>query len=632
MTDPSYRAYVARGWHLCAIPRGCKGPSTPGWQRREAAITDPDVAGALQGAGLCHAWSGTCAIDIDDLPGAVAWWRAHGVDLAAALKHPDAVLILSGRAGRAKLIYSLDTPLPTRRITADGSTLCELRCATAEGLTVQDVLPPSIHPDTGRPYRWAGGGDWRSPPPLPAEMRRVWDSLLSQPEVPAQAAPSMEYPEIQQALADLDPDMPYDQWLRVGMAIHYETDGHGLGMWDAWSRGGSKYRGIDDLQTHWTSFRRTDGALVTGEYLRSFSVAAVDEFDDLSTTDPEPEPSSSPSPWTFVRADQWVRQPRPGWLIKQLLPETGLGVIYGRPSTGKTFLMLDLAFAVATGSPWRERKVRQGAVLYMAGEDAGGVRLRIEAWRVAVGDMYGDEVPLYGCGRTPNVMDDREYVEAGNAIVRQARELGARMLVIDTLARTMGGGNENAAEDMGKLIRWAEEVARNAGVLVMLVHHEGKSSPGMRGWSGLHGAIDVGLRVHEEPTGRYLTIDKLKAGPMGGAYRFGLRAVEVARDEDDDPITSCVVEALDDVAADAESPRLGQVQGLVYDTALGMADEDGYTWTMDGLITAAAERLVHDPAKRDTRRQRCVRAIEALVEMGYLERDGEQLRVPRQGD
>ena len=35
-------------------------------------------------------------------------------------------------------------------------TVLEFRCGTADGLTVQDVLPPSMHPDTGMPYRWGG--------------------------------------------------------------------------------------------------------------------------------------------------------------------------------------------------------------------------------------------------------------------------------------------------------------------------------------------------------------------------------------------------------------------------------------------------------------------------------------------
>lgn len=53
-------------------------------------------------------------------------------------------------------------------------TVLEFRCGTREGLTVQDTLPPSIHPDTGRPYRWGGKGDWRAIPEIPAALLAVW--------------------------------------------------------------------------------------------------------------------------------------------------------------------------------------------------------------------------------------------------------------------------------------------------------------------------------------------------------------------------------------------------------------------------------------------------------------------------
>lgn len=58
-------------------------------------------------------------------------------------------------------------------------TVLELRCATSEGLTVQDVLPPSIHPDTGKPYCWGGKGDWRDIPLIPPQLLDVWQQELA---------------------------------------------------------------------------------------------------------------------------------------------------------------------------------------------------------------------------------------------------------------------------------------------------------------------------------------------------------------------------------------------------------------------------------------------------------------------
>jgi putative DNA primase/helicase len=58
-------------------------------------------------------------------------------------------------------------------------TVLEFRCATRQGLTVQDVLPPSIHPETGLPYSWGGNGDWRELPEIPAGVMAVWQQELA---------------------------------------------------------------------------------------------------------------------------------------------------------------------------------------------------------------------------------------------------------------------------------------------------------------------------------------------------------------------------------------------------------------------------------------------------------------------
>src|SRR5690606_40250161 len=100
--------YVRAGWALCDIPRGRKGPVTPGWQRREQAITTVEQAQKLvENIGLCHAWSGTCAVDIDHYEHAKRWLADRGVDLDALIAAPDSVRISSGRPGRGTLLYRL---------------------------------------------------------------------------------------------------------------------------------------------------------------------------------------------------------------------------------------------------------------------------------------------------------------------------------------------------------------------------------------------------------------------------------------------------------------------------------------------------------------------------------------------
>jgi len=113
----NFRDYVSAGWALVGFRPGEKGPSgeaAKGWNTRERAITDPQrVNGMVQG-GLLHAYSGTCSIDIDHLAKSREFLAAHGVDLDALLGAKDAVQISSGRPNRAKLIYRLAAPLPSK--------------------------------------------------------------------------------------------------------------------------------------------------------------------------------------------------------------------------------------------------------------------------------------------------------------------------------------------------------------------------------------------------------------------------------------------------------------------------------------------------------------------------------------
>ncbi len=171
--------YVRVGWALVDIPRGRKWPIHPGWNREQNAIRDEETATRLTGnVGLAHLWSGTCCLDVDDLEKAKAWLAGREIDLASLLAAPDAVQIVSGNPGHAKLLYRLPAGvewLPTHQLKDVG---LEFRCATQDGAgTVQDVLPPSIHPDTGKPYGWEGKGDWRNLAFLPENLHALWRTL-----------------------------------------------------------------------------------------------------------------------------------------------------------------------------------------------------------------------------------------------------------------------------------------------------------------------------------------------------------------------------------------------------------------------------------------------------------------------
>lgn len=173
--------YLAHGWRLVPIPVGSKGPTVAGWNRVERCVSGPEAAEALAfcNLGLAHAYSGTCAVDVDDYERAVEALSARGIDLDALLSDGRAVQIRSGRPNRAKLLYRLPPGAGCLGSVKLFGGAIELRCGTREGLTVQDVLPPSIHPDTGQPYQWGGMGRWSQLPELPGAIVVLWYEQLA---------------------------------------------------------------------------------------------------------------------------------------------------------------------------------------------------------------------------------------------------------------------------------------------------------------------------------------------------------------------------------------------------------------------------------------------------------------------
>ncbi len=182
------------------------------------------------------------------------------------------------------------------------------------------------------------------------------------------------------------------------------------------------------------------------------------------------------------------------WLVDGLLTEHGFGVIYGEPGAGKSFLSIDIAMSVAYGRSWHGNPVKQGAVLYIAGEGVGGLGKRVKAWQQHVG--IEADAPMYVLPMAVH-MTEQEDVEK---LLRTIDSLGQQftLCVVDTVARSLLG-DENSSSDMGMFVSACNAVQRHINGAVVGVHHAGKdASRGMRGSTALLGAVDAALRVKKD--------------------------------------------------------------------------------------------------------------------------------------
>jgi hypothetical protein len=249
---------------------GTKGPRTPGWNLKESALRSQSDLPPGFGIGLAHAYSGTMALDIDNWDMTAGLLSVHGLDLQALYDAPDAVVINSGRPGHGKLLYAMPfgLALPSKKILHLGVTAYELRCATASGLTVQDVLPPSIHPDTQQPYRWGGRGNWTRLPTIPQALLDVWQGFLEKEKVQnisTGGTVDASWEEIRQAIEVVPADCTRDEWVSIGMALHWAGTQTGdldqaLHLWNEWSSTAQfKYPGERVIAQQWASFK-TDKA------------------------------------------------------------------------------------------------------------------------------------------------------------------------------------------------------------------------------------------------------------------------------------------------------------------------------------------------------------------------------------
>jgi hypothetical protein len=281
---------------------------------------------------------------------------------------------------------------------------------------------------------------------------------------------------------------------------------------------------------------------------------------------PKAKPESARPLFGFIPASEFLGAiTAPDWTIRDILESDSLVVLFGDPESGKSFMAMDWAACVATGRPWNGFKVKQGPVLYINGEGRNGVNRRFTAWAIA-NQCPLTESPLFMSTMTTALTDSISRAEIEAVVAEFVRTYGEpRLVIIDTLARNFGPGDENSTQDMTVAVATCDAIRELTHATVALVHHSGHGDKNRaRGSIVLKGAADAEYRMARMESGD-TTMEAVKmkdaAKPQPMSFRFAEVELGVQDDEGRE-VTSAVLKRIEyQPAEEVGMPQRGRPAG-----------------------------------------------------------------------
>jgi hypothetical protein len=340
------------------------------------------------------------------------------------------------------------------------------------------------------------------------------------------------------------------------------------------------------------------------------------------------------------------------FLIDGFLDRRGVAMMPGSSGSGKTFLTLEMGMCVATHRPFWGMDVKPGLVIYQAGEGKEGVTKRLDGWLLDRGVEPSADVPFRMLPRKINLFVDDKDTDDLIAECKDWSDYYAqpvRLVIIDTFNKAITGANENAGQDMTRVLSRLERISETLDCAVLVPMHKSKQGD-MRGHTSLTGDVSNVINVTKleitDQNGRPIrtaALDKNKDGEGGRPARFVLRQVVTGMDGDK-PITTCVVDKPngDDDALTREG-KLSPPQTIFLNTLKNCLDTDGTDGPASLRVSPHMNRVVkyatfeqrlrarwpftapeHEIEKRNKEFKQSVGdAGKRLVASGYVDRDND---------
>jgi hypothetical protein len=344
-------------------------------------------------------------------------------------------------------------------------------------------------------------------------------------------------------------------------------------------------------------------------------------------------PESDSLGFSFVSIQSMIKKPpKDNWLIKGYLSADSLMELFGAPGTYKTFIILDMGLSVAAGKNWHGFPVkRQGPVFFIAGEGHNGLSRRLKAW----GEYYDidiESLPFFISSQPAQFLHEENAKQVVSSIEALAKQHGKPSLVIiDTLNRNFGPGDENTSADMTRFIRIVDQQIRIPyQCAVPIVHHSGLSDKTRgRGSSVLQAALDWEYCLMKKKDGCVvLSNTKVKDYEVPQDISFKPKTVYFDEwlDEDGEKMSSCVLHFVDVNSQECQPKSLVGQKKIAFDALVKAVDDhsvdlgNGFIGVHEDVWRKEAYKAkISSSADSKSKRQAFYRAKKDLLEERYVE-------------
>lgn len=386
-----------------------------------------------------------------------------------------------------------------------------------------------------------------------------------------------------------------------------------------------KIRNVDDSHwpTVWETFQSGRHTIVDGMAVRErYLPKAANDNQRFQVT-------------RFGDVDQAVAKEE---ILKGVLGDGEFSLFVAKPGTAKSVLVGDIGCHIAAGLDWHGRKVQQGMVIFFAAERKKLTERRIRAW----GKTHGvTDIPFYVVGGkldlTSGLVDAKALAATIKAIEFETGEI-ARLIILDTVTRTFGQGDQHQSRDMQRYVQSVDELVRSTSAHVAAIHHSGWASDRGKGAVDLDGAVDVsfGISVKGAGPNKVFTLECTGANDSdeGLITCFKLESVELGTDSDGNVTTAPVVVRCDGPKTDGSNLKGNAAKALTSletaiaehgecppDDAIGETTVSREQWRAQFYADARAK----EPAvAEEALRKRFTRTTAELLEKGDVGSNGER--------